>query len=746
MKYRSMITIGIFLALLSYPLWNPAPKEMMDVSPISRRPPQPNRRANELFLHIRINDTIIHSGHTALINITVTNDGGAVENISINLTTSSGSFQPENTSTDSLGMASVEYTASFLNYTRDVEIVIIANRSEGDENRTSMNITVLSIIDHTPPSVKSSSPSSNSTNVSTDTNITLEFSETMNRTSVESALLLAPNIDHTLLWNGNNITMIFTTPLNESTSYEVTLTTIAKDLYGNSLNTPFILSFTTWDSKLPALEALISYLPSMFSGESQIIRILVQNSSLPIGNATVLMNASKGTIALSSGYTVAQGYLNITYAAPNESALINDQITVTVMKTGFRRYDANFSIRIDPLTEGKLDKQLALDEGSIVHVTGSGTGSIDISLEEVENPSRFITGFMDIFFKIAQMGQGTLVYTNITLENLVPPEGYDESSISLHYFQEPNGPWLKCHHTGILIASNTIWANITWEGSYSSITLAPRAKDFSESLRGNLKGNISADNRTLPDIRVDLYKSEVRIYSSYTDQNGTYSFKGIETGIYEVSAGDNEYLQNTDGAVLVIAGVDTVKDIILTQKVNEEDEQVKDDAFPVVYLFFLFFFIIIIVFVSLKLYIVRMGHEDDEPPTAGYEKRNRGRGFDHFERNIDYEGEFECPVCGSSVSEDSDFCNICLAEFVTDAYVCPDCGMPLSPEDKYCEFCGTVFGDANTDGGIPDYEGDDEYGIVRAIEDFEVEEEDEMLDVDIEGEWTTENTVEDENA
>jgi parallel beta-helix repeat protein len=88
----------------------------------------------------------------------------------------------------------------------------------------------------------------NNYNVSINTSeLVIRFSKPMNRTSVEAALNISPNVNYKLLWNNDSteLKIILLENLSYDTSYKITIGTGAKDIYGNKLESEFKLNFTT---------------------------------------------------------------------------------------------------------------------------------------------------------------------------------------------------------------------------------------------------------------------------------------------------------------------------------------------------------------------------------------------------------------------------------------------------------------------------------------------------------------------
>ncbi|RLI99161.1 MAG: hypothetical protein DRP08_07515, partial [Candidatus Aenigmatarchaeota archaeon] len=98
-------------------------------------------------------------------------------------------------------------------------------------------------VDTTPPTIIANSPTGE--NVSIDTTISVTFSEAMNKTSAEGAFSISPSVSGSFSWDGNK--MIFTPDSNlaYNTTYTANISTSAKDLAGNNLESPYSWQFTT---------------------------------------------------------------------------------------------------------------------------------------------------------------------------------------------------------------------------------------------------------------------------------------------------------------------------------------------------------------------------------------------------------------------------------------------------------------------------------------------------------------------
>jgi len=102
--------------------------------------------------------------------------------------------------------------------------------------------------DTTPPTVIVTTPPGE--DVSYATQVTVKFSESMNRSSAQNAFLINPASTGNFSWNGNEMIYIPDLNLENSTIYNVTIGIGASDLAGNSMVTPYEWQFTTKEQDL----------------------------------------------------------------------------------------------------------------------------------------------------------------------------------------------------------------------------------------------------------------------------------------------------------------------------------------------------------------------------------------------------------------------------------------------------------------------------------------------------------------
>ena len=147
-------------------------------------------------------------------------------------------IDPSITGTISWNGNTMTYTPLLnLAYTRTYNVTVGTGAKDLAGNGLSApyewNFTTMSP-DTTAPEVIGNSPTG--TDVSLAAKITVNFSEAMNKSSVQSAFQTVPSIAGTISWNGNMMTYTPVSNLSYNATYNVTVGTGAKDLSGNNLN------------------------------------------------------------------------------------------------------------------------------------------------------------------------------------------------------------------------------------------------------------------------------------------------------------------------------------------------------------------------------------------------------------------------------------------------------------------------------------------------------------------------------
>ena len=120
------------------------------------------------------------------------------------------------------------------NTTYNVTIGTGAKDLSGNNLNNSSEWQFITVPDTTAPEIIGNAPTGS--NIPVTSRITVNFSEAMNHTSVESAFSTSPNTTGSFSWIGNNMTYTPGSTLNFGTTYSVTIGSGAKDLAGNMLS------------------------------------------------------------------------------------------------------------------------------------------------------------------------------------------------------------------------------------------------------------------------------------------------------------------------------------------------------------------------------------------------------------------------------------------------------------------------------------------------------------------------------
>ncbi|MEA3281418.1 MAG: Ig-like domain-containing protein [Euryarchaeota archaeon] len=133
-------------------------------------------------------------------------------------------------------------------------------------------IEVTNTSDTTPPTVIGNLPTGTGVMVTTDVAVT--FDEAMNQTSAEGAFSITPDVAGAFSWSEDIMTFTPGADLADNTTYDITISTGAKDLAGNPLAEPFTWSFTTV-TVLPHLTTISIENVTVSPGESIVVPIMV---------------------------------------------------------------------------------------------------------------------------------------------------------------------------------------------------------------------------------------------------------------------------------------------------------------------------------------------------------------------------------------------------------------------------------------------------------------------------------------
>jgi hypothetical protein len=150
--------------------------------------------------------------------------------------------------TDSNRVLAFPSASPFANATRYTATVAGADTSGlSVSGMRTFSFTTEAVQDTEPPSVVSTVPAAASTNVPTSVQLSVLFSEEMDKASVEAAFSVTPAVSCSYLWDsaGKRLHCLPSVLLAPGASYVATVSAAAKDLAGNALASPSSSAFST---------------------------------------------------------------------------------------------------------------------------------------------------------------------------------------------------------------------------------------------------------------------------------------------------------------------------------------------------------------------------------------------------------------------------------------------------------------------------------------------------------------------
>jgi uncharacterized protein (DUF2141 family) len=104
-------------------------------------------------------------------------------------------------------------------------------------------------IDKTGPSIISTTPEGDSINIPKDNVISIQFSENINKKTVEGAIFISPRFSEELKfkWKSKSLNIVLPDSFTENTTYIVNIGSSISDLRGNKMDNSYIFAFSTGD-------------------------------------------------------------------------------------------------------------------------------------------------------------------------------------------------------------------------------------------------------------------------------------------------------------------------------------------------------------------------------------------------------------------------------------------------------------------------------------------------------------------
>src|ERR1700676_876270 len=196
-----------------------------------------------------------------------------------------------------------------------------------DPDKTGINSTV------TPPTVASATPLSGAAGICPNATITATFSKAMNPSTINATTFtVAPGVSGTITHDSTNTIFTFTpsSSLALSTIYTATITTGARDMFGNALATNFVWSFTTGANPCQPPTVISVTPPNGVVGvcPSTVVTATFSEAMNPATiNATTFTLTGPGTIPVAGVVTYALSTATFT---PSSPLTLNTVYTATI--------------------------------------------------------------------------------------------------------------------------------------------------------------------------------------------------------------------------------------------------------------------------------------------------------------------------------------------------------------------------------------------------------------------------------
>ena len=231
-------------------------------------------------------------------------------------------------------------------------------------------------LDTVPPEIISVYPEPNTVNYS-DTRVAFEFSEYVDRRSVEEAIFISPNIDDVEFdWGSTEVELIFHEPLRMNTTYVITVGTDVFDVRNrNRLAAAFSLSFSTGEKidngmitgrvydENPQGVMIFSYRTDDLYADTLNPMYTKPDYITQTGNdgAFSLTNLATGTYRL---FAIKDEYRNLLYDPETDAAGTTEDVTITINDT--LTSNVKFIIATEDTTPPRIASVTAPDNRHVI--------------------------------------------------------------------------------------------------------------------------------------------------------------------------------------------------------------------------------------------------------------------------------------------------------------------------------------------------------------------------------------------
>jgi hypothetical protein len=230
--------------------------------------------------------------------------------------------------------------------------------------------------DTVPPEIISVYPEPNTVKYS-DTRVAFEFSEYVDRRSVEEAIFISPNIeDIEFDWGSTEVELIFREPLRSNTTYVITVGTDVVDVRNrNRMAAAYSLSFSTGEKidngmitgrvydENPQGVMIFSYRTNDLNADTLDPTYTKPDYITQTGNdgAFSLTNLGTGTYRL---YAIKDEYRNLLYDPETDAAGTTEDVTITAADT--LKSNVKFIIAKEDTTSPRIATVKAPDNRHVI--------------------------------------------------------------------------------------------------------------------------------------------------------------------------------------------------------------------------------------------------------------------------------------------------------------------------------------------------------------------------------------------
>ncbi|MFA9390161.1 MAG: Ig-like domain-containing protein [Prolixibacteraceae bacterium] len=306
--------------------------------------------------------------------------GGTAVSGTVSYTATTATFTPS-----SLLKASTVYTATMTTGAKDLSSnALVSNKV--------WSFTTLDLADAIAPTVISTDPENNETDVAQNKTITINFSEAMNSFTLNTSTFTLKQgenvVSGAVSYSSTSATFTPSILLEASTVYTATLNTGAKDLAGNALAANKVWSFTT--KKLADLIA-----PTILStNPNNNATNVAQNATITISFSEAMnpTSVNNQTFVLKQGTTVVSG--TVSYAATTASFKPSSLLKASTVYTATLNTGAT-DIAGNGLSVNKVWSFTTESEATMISAVQLGSAANYVILAKTainNNPTSAITG------------------------------------------------------------------------------------------------------------------------------------------------------------------------------------------------------------------------------------------------------------------------------------------------------------------------------------------------------------------